>query len=654
MKVMQVQNRINFGRALNPEEMKEFNAVRDEGKKLVGQTGKSILIVHDACLPQSKSINTGVGNLSTKDSKEFFEYMKPYLGFNIVEVLPPGQANSAKDFYCAYGKTGLALGNHQINPELLTQDQFGKILNPEEFDEIVKSNTTADKETIVNYKNVMDIDSAQNKILKKAHERFILLDENTKLKQDYSKYIKENAYWLDIPREAETDLDFFRFKQFIADEHLKIGKESLNKQGIKLFGDCQISFSEDEIKAFPKAFKEGHYVGDPDWGIRALDYDTITDPTSDAAKLLKQKVQLFAKRYDSIRFDVAWAYVTPKITPIDGTAYHKPMGSAVLEFIEKSIKEIKGEKFNLKDLIYEFDAGENDFKPFKEGCNELIEPLKNRVKIYGSTYMHHNDHFGWGSNDAYLKWGWHPDEFVIGVGNHDPQPLKQIAIRKGDICAEISEQYHKDDSIKPLARILKLDEGRLTDSVEFAKAKWAEPMMAKNNQMFYMDVFGREERFDVQNLNTVTDKSRNLYAYKNYAYKIPENYKETYHKAVQEGFGFNIMDSLEKVFKAKDLNKSHPELYSKIVKFKDVLYEKDLPKAAEEIIEEAQEIVTESAKKNKYLKPFLISGAVILVGGLVIYTSFKGKKKLIPQYQPQQNINPNTKVSFDNFIKSSK
>ena len=155
--------------------------------------------------------------------------------------------------------------------------------------------------------------------------------------------------------------------------------------------------------------------------------------------------------------------------------------------------------------------------------------------------MHENNGDVWGSNDAFLKRGWSPDEFVIGVGNHDPQPLRQIANNVRDLTVEEGNQFHKEPAIAPLARILKLNPADLQDPVEFAKAKWAEPMSAKNNQMFYMDVFGREERFDMQNLNE-------KYPERIYAYKIPENYRELYHQAAKEGYGFNIMDSLEKVF----------------------------------------------------------------------------------------------------------
>lgn len=606
MKVSAVNN-ISFGRRLTQQETQEFEQVQKEAKQLVGQTGKSIFIVHDACLPQSASRNTGVSNLAAKESQEFFKFMKPLLGFNIVEVLPQGQVANSKGsgLYCAYSGTALSLGNHQIDPELLTTEEFGRILKPEEYQKIVQANVKPDKDTIANYDNVMSYQGEQNKMLKVAHERFLALDENSPLKQKYNHYIQENSYWLDIPRSFEKDQEYFRFRQFLADEHLRIGKEALNKEGVKLCGDCLIGFSADEIAAYPKAFKQGYFIGDKDWELRALDYDALKDPSSDAAKLLKTKVQLFAKRYDMIRFDVGWAYLNPRLAHESGNhTYTQYMGDTVLKFIENAVKEVKGEDFDLRNLIYEFEGGDI----FKPNSPELMDEVKQRTKIFGSTHMHERDGDLWGSNDAFIRRGWDPDYLVFGVGNHDPQPLRQIAHNMPDTSME-DLRPHKYDAIPPLSRILGIPEHILADPIEFAKAKWAEPMMARHNEMFYMDVLGREERFDMQNLNCVNDPARNLSAHRNYAYKIPADYKSAYHSAVEEGYGFNIMDSLEKIFKVKKLNESHPELFAKIVKFKDILLEKSA-----EIIEEVttpQEVKT-IAKKSK--APWIIAGAVTLTG----------------------------------------
>lgn len=659
MKISAIHNNsISFGRSLKPDELEDFKHLEEECKSLTSQTGKSVFIVHDACLPQSPSRNTGVGNISSQDSLEFFKYMKPYLGYNMVEVLPPGQVAPVNNLYCAYAGTSLSLGNHQINPELLTTDEFDHLLTQDEFNQIVKANTASDKETIVNYKNVMDNDGEQNRILKIAHKRFKAIPEDAPLKINYSKYVQENSDWLDIPREYEPDLDFFRFKQFLADEHLKIGKKQLNDMGVKLCGDCLIGFSQDEVAAFPNAFKKDHFIGDPSWNLPALDYDSITNPESDAAKLLKRKVQLFAKRYDAIRFDVGWAYIAPVVTPKDEhrilNENKKFLDDKVIKFIENAVKEIKGEDFDLHDLMYEMEASPEDFSLFKPNSGEQIDAAKGRVKIMGTTYMHWDDALGWGTNDAYIQRGWSPDEFVLGVGNHDPQPLRQIAndVPEKIHCPDgkIIESAHKQSAVRALAKIFHQPEEVFQNPVEFAKAKWAVPMRAKNMFMFYMDVFGREERFDMQGFNTT------VHPEKNYAYKIPHNYQKAYQDAIKEGFGFNIMDGFERLFRLMGLNQTRTDLYEKIVKYRDILLEPEKITPPEtitpvseivdstptqinsEIIEETAEQAAKNIKKSSKKWPW-ITGILVLAGagsGIYINKQHKNKTQIA---QPKNTVN---------------
>ncbi len=653
-------NNVSFGRALKPEEIRRFSAVCNEGKKLAGQTGQSIFIVHDACLPQSKESNTGVGNISSKDSQEFFTYMKQYLGFNRVEVLPGGELKPNNGLYCPYSSSCLSLGNHQINLELLTQDKFGKILLPEEYKQVIDANTAPNKETIVNYNNVMIDGSAQEEALKKAFARFKNLDEQAQLKKDFRKFISENDDWLEpkaiyrilsqkygiddynfwneidkqlyenstnlenrsarireILKESPDDAEYYKFKQFLADKHLTIGRKQLNNIGVQLIGDCEINFSKDEIWANPNAFKQDEFIGEREWKVLSLDYDKIKDRDSASAKLLKCKVELHARRYDAIRFDVGWSYVVPEKYGSLKNIQPKELGDDVLNLIEETVKEVKGKDYDLNNLIYEFQGGKIFKKEYQNGVfvqtGKLIEAVEKRVGVYDTSYMHENLFDPWGSNDGFLKRGWSPDKFVVGVSNHDTQPLRQIANNIYDSAAIGNDKYHKEPAIAPLAKILKLDESSLYDPVEFAKAKWAEPMMAKNNMMFYMDVFGREERFNMHQLNTT------VHPEKNFAYKIPVNYKEAYHKAVQEGYGFNIMDSLEKVFKAKGLDKTQPKLYKEIVKFRDILYENDGVKLAKKTMQ-----------TNKYPKLVLLAAAAIITAGTAITVFFTKKNKNNP------------------------
>ena len=91
------------------------------------------------------------------------------------------------------------------------------------------------------------------------------------------------------------------------------------------------------------------------------------------------------------------------------------------------------------------------------------------------------------------------------------------------------------------------------------------------------------------------------------------------------------MDSLVKVFYTKGLHETHSELYGKLLKFRDILYEKSA-----EIIEEItqpQEIKT-VAKKSKI--PLFVTGGI----GLAALGTFMG----IKHSKKSKNDNPNKKA----------
>ena len=50
-----INNSPAFGRALTSDEILEYKKTLNLAKKKVGNDGMSVLIVHDACLPQSDS-----------------------------------------------------------------------------------------------------------------------------------------------------------------------------------------------------------------------------------------------------------------------------------------------------------------------------------------------------------------------------------------------------------------------------------------------------------------------------------------------------------------------------------------------------------------------------------------------------------------------
>jgi hypothetical protein len=84
---------VSFGRNLTESEAREYSQVLKDAKAITGQTGKSIYIMPTSCLPQTDKYNSGIGHLSSDISQDYLKYMRNYIGFNIVEDLPPGQAS---------------------------------------------------------------------------------------------------------------------------------------------------------------------------------------------------------------------------------------------------------------------------------------------------------------------------------------------------------------------------------------------------------------------------------------------------------------------------------------------------------------------------------------------------------------------------------
>ena len=665
-------NTTSFGRKLTAPELQEYSETLTQAKQVVGQTGNSVLIIHDACLPQSAARNTGVANLAGTDSTKFFEFAKNYLGINAIEVLPQGQVFSHDGSYCAYSGSSISLGNHQINLELLQTPEYEKLLTPQEFEAVVNANTAYDKEKIANWKNVMDNGSPQDIAARKAYERFAQLPADSPLKKGFSAFFSQNVEWLErkgifeilakkygtsdpskwpskndrylyslddltrmfrideISRQNKEEANFQYFKQFIAEKQLIDAKNKLNQMGLKLYGDFPIGFSHDEVWAFPQAFKKDHFIGLPEWRIPALDLDNVLNEGSISNRVLKMKLAAAARRYDSLRMDSAWGYIRPIITPAGEKQIldqnRRYFGSKLLDYMENYLKEQKGASFSPKSLIYEFEAAPNEFSMWENGS--ISPAVKDRMKALSTTFMKANSDDRWGFYTAYLEKDLKP--FSIAVGNHDTQPLRQIALDIPDRIASCGLS-HKSEAIPALAEELKIDLRTLESPKEFARAKWADAMMAENNHMFYMDVFGRSERFNEQIGRTRA----------HFSCKIPSNFEDSYIKAIKDGFGFNPMDALEKLFKLDSREKRYPELLAKIKKFKEILLapEPNIIKGA-----------TDAASGNKKLKTALtigISFAAGIIGG-IIYKKSDNTTVSNQKQQPQQQF---ISVKMDDFLK---
>lgn len=640
---------ISFGN-LSKQEKADFLNIKQAALNIIGEPDKSVFVYSSACLPQSPQNNTGIGTLLSQQGDEFLDVIKTYTTTNVMQDLPSGELlpNPPKSFYCAYEGSADAISQHFIEPEILMDKKFGNLITREDIDVVVKANNGANKDVLVNFENVVEPDSPFDKMLKKAYERLSTdkTEEIKKLRNEFKQYKIKNNDWLEyhsihevlskkystpsfdewadetdkklfdvdypeelriarkknILRENSTEIEFYKFKKFLADKCLGLAKGKVNEKGMKFGGDVAYQFSLSDMYGNPKAFVYDVYMAQPGMKIPALNFYQITDPNSPAAKILKQKTRLAAQRYDTLRMDVGWGYFTPILSNSAQTYYEqKPMGSAVVELIENTVKEVKGDKFNPLDILYEVEAGTEDFNSFNRD-GSLIEPLRNRMKIYSSNYMNE----GWGSNQAYLKkFNFSPSEFIYGASNRDTTPLLELAT--SDLHAQ-----RKAEQVKVLSKIFNIQSSVLENSDEFIRAKNAEPLMAKNNFMFFAEFFGLSRKFNAHDGNGM----------ENFRPKVLANPEQAYFDALKEGRAFNLMDGFEKIFTTKGLDKKYPELFSKIIEFKNKLYgvkpiinqqPVDIVAKAVAQSEQNKEIIEQTVKNNNHAKPILIVSAAALI-----------------------------------------
>ena len=644
---------INFRRRHTAAEEKEMAQVDAQAKQLLGNTGHSVLILHDACLPQSPARNTGVANILNTESGAVFDFAKTYFGINTIEVFPQGEyvKKHKTGLVCPYGYSALGLNDSLIDAESLTTPKWHSILLPQEFKEIVESNDTLDKQSVVNYENINSRGSVFNVNMRRAYDRFMALDSEDALRVEFENFKHENDSWLtpkavynlikkenrgrdweqwqsaldqqlylkqseftpqdrqfrinDLLRNNKKEADFFKFKQFIAEKHLQEGRNILHEKGLKLFGDITVSFSQDEKWANPEAFLLDHYVGANDWKAPCLNYPALLDENSAASELLKLKSRLAARRYDGTRIDVSWMYVRPKmIDAATGNIERIELGDTALRLIEREFELIHGENYSPQNILHEFKAGHEDFSMFKNGA--LRPEVASRVSILESDNLEYN----WGHADAYFKThGMAQDSVIYGVGDHTAQPLRQIAAGMDDVVAgargggRVVRLYNQADV---LAEVFNDSAENMLRPADFIRAKFADTMGAKHNFMFFMDPLGCISRFDSQGLNRK----------ENYRYKMLPDFKELYHRAVQKGQALNLPDALAKAFERAGLDKEHKELYDKLCKFAKILKEKEPTEFADKF---------ENTSKGLGVKKWTLiaAGACVVTGlGVMAFKHF--------------------------------
>lgn len=600
MKISAIQNTSSFGRAFTTKETKEFEKVQQDARKELG-LDKTTATIFDFSVPSLKN-DTGIGTSFSSEAQDLAGLLKVMCGVNSIQLQPQGEISNY--VRSPYSGTGFSLGMHIIDLNKLNEKAYGNLLTTEDLNSSYMIRVS--NHDSVNYDNVFAQDG-QRAMLKKAYERFEQLDESSPIKKEFGKFEKENSYWVerdalyeataiangsrdvrtwnhrdqnifatkdgDQTRIAELKqirdedgtnvVDFEKFVQFIADKQQKESKANFNKQGISIYGDCQIGFSQKDFWAHKSAFypnyEFGCDIGDGKYSCwsPAINFDKIN---GEAGELLYNKFNLFFKRYDGVRIDAAWQLIKPMICEPwqnQGKDVFDSNGNKLGRKLDHQPKVGHNGQQIIKDIVLK--AADENHVPHDRVLLELLGGNSydslDAVKNLGTTLIHITRYGGdeWGRVKYYESKGdnkyqnMRPGDYTIGPGTHDDYSLLEQVENGRERAGYLSKDLH-------------LNQQELEHSQEaLSKAVFAELFTTKNQFATLPDILGSRRRINVP--NTIDG---------NWSYRASQDYEREYFENLSQGKGLNSADALSKAIKAKQ-NGKNSSLTDKLDYFANIL-----------------------------------------------------------------------------------
>ena len=577
-------NQINFGRAFTTKEKTAYKKLISDCRKELGLKDTTV-ITFDFNIPSEDGKNTGIGSTWSNSMNTFIPFLKDMAGITSIQMQPQGKITNGNR--SPYSGTSFALGPHIIALDKLVQKDYGALISEERLKSIDEAYSKDKKirEYKTDYDYVIGKNGVQEIILREAFNNFQVglktqAPDVVNLNKEFEKFKKDNASWLNYESEFALlskhygtenfltwnipdrflnkhseigsyyhytrinelksiygdDFEYDAFVQFIADKQQKETHKALETQNVKVYGDCQIGFSKSEIWGNIDAFKLNQYYGCPDfdfeetncmqtWGLSALNYDKLVDYSNGekqlgpAGKLLLEKYKKFFERYDGVRVDAAWQYITPFVYEERNGEFKQIPTDKVdkeifFEILDRAQKEVSAKKN--KNIMLELVG---------LGVEEGRKVTFNKYPhIYTTAYAEYDE-----NPKAFLKKGYKPDMFYIGVSSHDNETLVNQAKNEEKRRIHLADIRKHFPALKD--RDLQYDES-VENNIEtkFRLAKLAELFTAPNQFITLPDMFGMSER-----INTSGVCNDN-----NWTVRLPKDYEKFYHSQLAKGYGLNV------------------------------------------------------------------------------------------------------------------
>ena len=593
----------NFGRAFTTKESEAYSRLLKDTREKLGIEDTSA-IIFDFNIPSKSGENTAIGSTWSGSMQDFIKFVKKMTGINSIQLAPQGKISqvnrspySGTTF--AYGEHLIDLSKltNEEYGELLDIEYIKSLDKNYPNDKNIREYKTDYKYTLENQAKALK--TAFENFQKGLSEQNPNI---TKLNTEFEQFKEANNNWLDkealftaltkhyqtsdFNRWSETDknlyssnidentrqnrikeikseysdiIEYEKFIQFIADKQQKASHIFLDSENIKLYGDCLIGFSQSEMWGNKECFRENLYYGGPDpnctetneiqaWGLPALDYRKLGECNEDGdlsklgvvGKLLYNKFSEFFKRYDGIRVDAAWQFVTPFIYQAINGKYE-----------EVKMPEISNTVFNIikaaanNSNIKADDINDRVMLELVGFCADKSRAMTKNIypHLYTTAYAEYDER-----PKKFLEKGYINGKFYTGTGNHDNDSLVNMArdTQRSEMhYNNIKGDFGFDDSILNFQ-----DTGYKNQSDEerrqerFKTAKVAEVFTAAKQFFTLPDMFGMSERINISG-----KQSEN-----NWSVRIPSDYERFYFSQLSNGYGINIPKVLASAMSMKHMS----------------------------------------------------------------------------------------------------
>lgn len=576
--------RPNFGRAFTTNESIAYSKLLNDSRKALNLEDTTA-IVFDFNIPSAKGQNTAIGTTWSQSMSPFIKFIKDMTGVTSVQLAPQGKISlgntspySGTNF--AFGEHIIDLSklSSENYGKLLSIEyiknldlNYPKDKNSREYKTDYSYALNTQKEALYIAFNNFLIG------LKRGNSDIV------RLNREFSEFKEQNSEWLNkeslfvilsklyktddfeqwndtdknlfssainkelrdkrieqIKAEHQYDIEFESFIQFIADKQQKESHNYLNSENIKIYGDCLLGFSNSEMWANKDCFQSNLYYGGPDpncpetnyiqtWGLPALDYTKLgecsengdTSKLGPVGKLLYDKYLTFFKRYDGIRVDAAWQFVTPFI-------YQAINGN----FEEVKMPEINNTIFNIMNAASGKAHSENNIMLELVGISSgksRQRTLNKYPHLYSTAYAEYDE-----TPAKFIEKGYQDGMFYTGVGNHDNDSLVNMSLDKDKRALHmdgLKRDYNLNEtSLKYQSREYKDSSEEKQKQEDFKTAKFAETYTAKKQFFTLPDMFGMAERI---NISGKADEN-------NWTVRIPADYERFYFSQLSNGYGINM------------------------------------------------------------------------------------------------------------------